>query len=89
MDKIPSQEYFAQKSYDADRQRDQEECQHIQDGLEELIRSKGITEEEISYRDLGMFVHNGGTVRSFANDAERAKFIERLEKLENEWRESK
>jgi len=81
-DKSPSQEFFAQQSYEDDKQREREIYENDLEGFYKFIRAKNIPDDEISYENLDWYL-------SLPDTVERDEYIQQLDKLFEEWRESK
>lgn len=81
-DKSPSQEFFAQQSYEDDKQREREKYENELEGFYKFIRAKNIPDDEISYENLDWYL-------SLPDKVERDEYIQQLDKLYEEWCESK
>jgi hypothetical protein len=78
----PSQEFFAQQSYEDDQQRSQEIYENHLEEFNKFVRTKNISEEEISFGDLDWYLR-------LPESSELDEFAQQINKLYEEWRESK
>lgn len=86
----PSQEFFAQRSYEDDKQREREIYENNFSSFVKFVREKGISEEDMSYDELDYYFQNSESENLLSGyDNEDVELIKRVMELDKEWESKK